>query len=105
MADMKVKVYAHRAFNYPDVLLARETGDDQPLYRTRPCFIVEVLSPATAGIDEREKWHHYRDIPTLRHYPLIDSESRQVRPRPRAGSDWLDRPWPRATPWPSPAAP
>ena len=91
MADMKVKVEAHRAFYNPDVLLACEPGDDQPLYRTSPCLIVEVLPPPTAGIDEREKWHHYRDIPTLRHYLLIDSESRQVRLRTRAGTDWLEQ--------------
>ena len=91
MADMKVRVEAHRDFYYPDVLLACEPGDDQPLYRTRPCLIAEVLSLSTAGIDEREKWHHYRDIPTLRHYLLIDSESRQVRLRTRAGSDWLEQ--------------
>ena len=91
MADMKVKVEAHRAFYYPDVLLACEPDDDQPLYRTRPCLLVEVLSPSTAGIDEREKWHHYRDIPTLRHYLLIDSESRQVRLHTREGADWLEQ--------------
>ena len=91
MADMKVKVEAHRAFYYPDVLLACEPGDDEPLYRSSPCLIVEVLSPSTAGIDEREKWHHYRDIPTLRHYLLIDSESRQVRLRTREGADWLEQ--------------
>ena len=91
MADMKVRVEAHRAFYYPDVLLAGEPGAAQPLYRGRPCLLVEVLSPSTAGIDEREKWHHYRDIPTLRHYLLIDSESRQVRLRTRAGADWLEQ--------------
>jgi len=91
MSDMKVKMEAHRAFYYPDVLLACEPGDDQPLYRTRPCLIVEVFSTSTAGIDEREKWHHYRDIPTLRHYLLIDSESRQVRLYIRAGADWLEQ--------------
>ncbi len=48
-------------------------------------------STSTAGIDEREKWHHYRDIPTLRHYLLIDSESRQVRLYIRAGADWLEQ--------------
>jgi len=91
MSDMKAKVEAHRAFYYPDVLLACEPGDDQPLYRTRTCLIVEVFSTSTAGIDEREKWHHYRDIPTLRHYLLIDSESRQVRLYIRAGADWLEQ--------------
>ena len=91
MADMKVKVEAHRAFYYPDVLLACKPGDDQPLYRTRPCLLVEVLSPSTTGIDEREKWRHYRDIPTLRHYLLIDSESRQVCLHTREGADWLEQ--------------
>ena len=91
MADMKIKVEAHRAFYYPDVLLACDPGDDQPLYRSRPCLLVEVLSPSTAGIDEREKWHHYRDIPTLRHYLLIDSESRRVRLLSRQDGGWLEQ--------------
>ena len=54
MADMKVKVEAHRVFYYPDVMLACAEEDDHPLYRTLPCLLVEVLSPATAMIDERE---------------------------------------------------
>ena len=91
MADMKVKVEAHRAFYYPDVMLACEPGDDDPLFRTSPCLIVEVLSPSTAGIDEREKWHHYRDIPTLRHYLLVDSESRRVRLLSRQDGGWLEQ--------------
>lgn len=91
MADMKVKVEAHRAFYYPDVMLACEPGDDAPLFRARPCLIVEVLSHSTAGIDEREKWHHYRDIPTLRHYLLVDSESRRVRLLSRQDGGWLER--------------
>jgi len=91
IADMKVKVEAHRAFYYPDVMLACAEHDDHPLFRALPCVLVEVLSPSTAMIDEREKWLHYRDIPTLRHYLLIDSETRRARIRTRDGDGWLEQ--------------
>ena len=91
MADMKVKVEAHRVFYYPDVMLACAEEDDHPLFRTLPCLLVEVLSPATAMIDEREKWLHYRDIPSLRYYLLIDSERRHARVRMREGEGWLEQ--------------
>lgn len=91
MADMKVKVVEHQAFYYPDVMLACAGNDDHPLYRTSPCLIVEVLSPSTASIDEREKWQHYRGIPSLRYYLLIDSEKRHARVRSRDGEDWLEQ--------------
>ncbi len=95
MADMKVKVAAWQAFYYPDVMLACSGEDEHPLYRTSPCLIVEVLSPSTSSIDEREKWLHYRDIPSLRYYLLIDSEKRHARIRSRAvdetGEGWLEQ--------------
>ena len=104
IADMKVKVEAWRAFYYPDVMLVcPHPGDDHPLYRIGPCLIVEVLSPSTASIDEREKWLHYRDLPSLRYYLLIDSEKRHARIRSRElgnlggkdggkdGAGWLEQ--------------
>ncbi|MGF1642659.1 MAG: Uma2 family endonuclease [Thiotrichales bacterium] len=72
-------------------MLCCAQDDDHPLYRTLPCLIVEALSPATAGIDEREKWLHYRDIPSLRYYLLVDSEQRRARVRIRDGEDWLEQ--------------
>ncbi len=95
MADMKVKVEAYQAFYYPDVMLGCPKDDDHPLYRTAPCLIVEVLSPSTASIDEREKWLHYRAIPSLRYYLLIDSEKRHARVFIREGDNgsegWLEQ--------------
>ena len=91
MADMKIKVDAHRAFYYPDVMLTCPQGDEHPLYRNAPCLIAEVLSPSTANIDEREKWLHYRDIPTLKYYLLIDSETRHARIRTRDADGWLEQ--------------
>lgn len=91
IADMKVKVDAYRAFYYPDVMLGCSADDNHPLYRSSPCLLVEVLSPSTASIDEREKWLHYRGIPSLRYYLLIDSEKRHARIRSRDGEDWLEQ--------------
>jgi len=69
MADRKVRVEALRACYYPDVLLACEPGDDQTLYRTRPCLIVEVLplelgsrlpNPSASNIVTKV----FRDVPS-----------------------------------------
>ena len=90
MADMKLRIAEHHVFYYPDVMLTCEE-DGHPLYREAPCLIAEVLSPATAGIDEREKWLHYRDIPSLRYYLLIDAERRHARLRSRDADGWLEQ--------------
>ncbi|CAK0764522.1 conserved hypothetical protein [Gammaproteobacteria bacterium] len=94
MADMKVRIDIQRAYYYPDVMLTcpdlRE-DDDHPLYRVAPCLLAEVLSPSTVNIDEREKWFHYRDIPVLRYYLLINAERCYVRLRNRDGTDWLEQ--------------
>lgn len=93
--DVKLLLSAHQAIYYPDVMLVGPGDVDHPLYRTSPCLIVEVLSPSTASIDEREKWLHYRDMPSLRYYLLIDSEKRHARIRSRAvdetGNGWLEQ--------------
>lgn len=92
MADMKVKVEAHRTFYYPDVMLSCPVGDEHPLYRSAPCLLAEVLSPGTLKIDEREKWLHYRDIPSLKYYFLIDSEIRHARGLMRdSDGGWLEQ--------------
>jgi Uma2 family endonuclease len=91
MADMKLRVAAHRAYYYPDVMLVCDPSDDHPIYKTAPCFVAEVLSPGTAAVDQREKWLHYRDIPSLRYYLLVDSEKRYVRLLQRTGETWQEQ--------------
>ncbi len=90
MADMKLRVDAHQAYYYPDAMLVCDPADDHPLYKSAPCFIAEVLSPATAAIDQREKWLHYRDIPGLRYYLLADSETAHARLFRREGEVWRE---------------
>lgn len=74
MADMKLRLAASSTYYYPDAMLVCDAGDDHPLYKQSPCFIAEVLSPATASVDVREKWAAYRGLSSLRYYLLVDSE-------------------------------
>jgi len=74
MADMKLRLAGGTTYYYPDAMLACDPADDHPLYKQSPCFIAEVLSPATASVDLREKWAAYRALPSLRYYLLVDSE-------------------------------
>lgn len=74
MADMKLRQAEGQLYYYPDVMLVCDPDDDHPLYKRSPCLIAEVLSPATAKIDLREKWQAYRALPSLRYYLLVDAE-------------------------------
>lgn len=74
MADMKLRLAASTTYYYPDVMLVCDAADDHPIYKQSPCFIAEVLSPATATVDVREKWAAYRGLTSLRYYLLVDSE-------------------------------
>jgi Uma2 family endonuclease len=74
MADMKLRLEVSTTYYYPDAMLVCDAADDHPLYKQSPCFIAEVLSPATASVDVREKWAAYRGLASLRYYLLVDSE-------------------------------
>lgn len=77
ISDMKLRIETTNAFYYPDVMLVC-AEDDHPHYKTRPCVVIEVLSPSTAAIDQREKWLAYRTLPSLTLYLLVDAEKRHV---------------------------
>jgi len=87
ISDMKLRVETTNAFYYPDVMLVC-ADDDHPHYKTRPCVVIEVLSPSTAAIDQREKWLAYRTLPTLSLYLLVDTEKRHVAYWQRDGEQW-----------------
>lgn len=80
IADMKVRVdhAGETYFYYPDLLLSCDPADRDPYYRSRPCLLVEVLSPSTERIDRREKLFAYEKISSLREYVLVDPEQRRV---------------------------
>lgn len=77
ISDMKLRA-AERLIYYPDVVVSCDPDEvGQPVV-TRPCFIVEVLSPSTESIDRREKLMAYRAIETLRAYLVVYTEQRRV---------------------------
>jgi Uma2 family endonuclease len=82
MADMKVRLEKSQAYYYPDVVVschAADTARNGPSdYLTAPGLIVEVLSASTETIDRREKRLAYMQLPSLREYVLIDSQTRRI---------------------------
>ena len=73
-SDMKLRLNfgADAVFYYPDVMVVCDPADDATYYRERPVLIIEVLSPETARVDQREKFLAYRTLPSLEVYVLVD---------------------------------
>jgi Uma2 family endonuclease len=80
VTDMKVRLDLNwnETFYYPDILLSCDQDDRESYYRTKPCLLVEVLSPSTERIDRREKMLAYTQIETLQEYILISQDKREV---------------------------
>ncbi|WP_446808594.1 Uma2 family endonuclease [Methylomonas sp. 2BW1-5-20] len=90
ISDMKVNVAKANAFFYPDVLVTCEPKDrDNRLFKQHPLFIAEVLSPSTEGFDRGAKFAAYRQLDSLQHYWLIDSQSQAIDCFERTAQGWL----------------
>ena len=77
MSDMRLQVAAANSYFYPDVLVTCSALDAaSPLVKTEPKLIIEVLSPSTAAYDRGLKFGHYRSLPSLQEYVLIDLDTR-----------------------------
>jgi Uma2 family endonuclease len=76
-SDMKLRI-ADDAMYYPDVMVVCDPTDTDERFVERPCLVIEVLSPATATTDKREKLLSYRRIPTLEAYLIVSQDARHV---------------------------
>jgi len=97
MSDMRLHVAASNSYFYPDVLVTCSALDQaSPLVKTEPKLIIEVLSPSTAAYDRGLKFSHYRSLPSLEEYALIDLDSR-ITDVYRIGDDgfWVLHPFAR----------
>ena len=80
-SDMRLWIESADLFTYPDILII--CGQAQ-FYKNRddvvlnPVLIAEVLSKSTKNYDRGEKFLFYRQIPSLKHYLLIDQYSPHV---------------------------
>lgn len=80
MSDMKLRIDsdAGSLFYYPDVMVVCDPADREALYKTRPCLVVEVMSPGTDAVDRREKLLHYKALPSLRAYVVASQDEPRV---------------------------
>ena len=89
MEGVKLRLRKESSYFYPDVMVTCEprlldlTADLQIV--EDPILIVEVLSPATEGIDRREKLRAYRTLPSLKEYALVSQDMVKVEIYHRRG--------------------
>ncbi|WP_337868251.1 Uma2 family endonuclease [Meiothermus sp.] len=86
-SDMKLRIRDEKVY-YPDAMVVCQGQLPNEFYETEPCLLVEVLSPSTKDIDQREKADVYRSLPSLQTYLIVDSVSRSVRRYWREGEEW-----------------
>ena len=77
-SDMRMNIPENTLFTYPDIsiycnnYLHSEFDEDTAIL---PTVIIEILSPSTKNYDKGKKFNLYKDIPSLKEYIMIDSES------------------------------
>ena len=77
-SDARIHIPENTLFTYPDIsIICGEiiTRDNDDFNILNPTIIIEILSKSTKNYDRGDKFKLYRDIPTLKEYILVDSES------------------------------
>ncbi|MBO9565627.1 MAG: Uma2 family endonuclease [Niastella sp.] len=80
-SDLRIHIPENTLFTYPDISIIcgkPETLNDDNFNALNPTILVEVLSPSTKAYDRTKKFDLYKDIPTLKEYILVDSQSIKV---------------------------
>ncbi|WP_350340201.1 Uma2 family endonuclease [Paraflavitalea speifideaquila] len=80
-SDQRIHIPQNTLFTYPDIsIVCGEiiTLNDDKYNVLNPSIIIEILSPTTKSYDRGNKFNLYRDIPSLKEYILIDSESVKI---------------------------
>lgn len=77
-SDLRIHIPENTLFTYPDIsiicgeIIPSQIDADTAIL---PIVLIEILSPSTKNYDRGGKFRLYRDIPALKEYILIDSES------------------------------
>ncbi len=77
-SDLRIHIHENTLFTYPDIsIICGEIVPSQIDADTAilPTVLIEILSPSTKNSDRGGKFRLYRDIPALKEYILIDTES------------------------------
>lgn len=84
--DVKVHIADADCYYYPDLVLTKFPREKSTCVLDRPRVVVEVLTPATAAIDRREKLVNYLKLASLSDILLVDSDSSEILHFRRAGN-------------------
>lgn len=79
--DAKVYIATQDVYVYPDAMVicgGIEPSDQETNAVTNPTLVVEVLSKSTADYDRGDKFHRYRQLPSLQEYVLIEQDKAVV---------------------------
>jgi Uma2 family endonuclease len=80
-SDLRIHIPKNTLFTYPDISVIcgeLESLNNDDINFLNPTIIFEILSPSTENYDRGEKFPLYKDIPTLKEYVLINSNSIHV---------------------------
>ena len=90
MSDVKLKIAHLNAYYYPDIMVGCSREDDE-YSLSKPCLIIEVLSPSTASTDRREKLLAYQSISSLKEYCLVNQSECKIEKytREQEGRSWI----------------
>ncbi len=92
-SEQRIHIPGTGAFLYPDAALICGPYEhvDDGLTVTNPTVLFEVLSPSSANYDQGAKFEHYRHLPSLQHYVLIDPDEVHVIHHKRMDDGWFRR--------------
>jgi Uma2 family endonuclease len=79
--DLRIEAKSSEAYWYPDVTIICgeiEAVDHQLEIAKNPTVVIEILSPSTQRKDMGKKKFFYMQIPSLKEYIMIDSQSVSV---------------------------
>lgn len=88
-SDVRVAVEATGLRTYPDVTIVcgKVERTDKAISVVNPIVLVEVTSDSTADWDRGGKFAHYRQIPSLREYVVVNHHERLVEHHARGPDD------------------
>jgi Uma2 family endonuclease len=84
--EVQLRVTSTRYY-YPDVQVVCNPVSPNQRFVTDPCVIVEVPSPSTEQIDQREKLFAYTTIESVRAYFIIHQDQRTIENHWRDAED------------------
>ena len=80
-SDLRVHIPENTLFTYPDItIICRQltAWNKDPRTFVLPNIIIEILSPSTKNYYRNDKFALYKDIPSLKEYIMVDSESVKI---------------------------